>query len=178
MNNRLTILGKGASWSKCPFDGTETWAAATCLVTPGMTDKHYDKVFAVDSGEIQIVKDCIAIAKERGIPLVSTKSYATEPYPLHEVSQDFQSTYLHNTVSYMLALAVHQGYSKLMLYGVDQEDAGYSCLKPAVILWLGIATGRGIQCTVNGSDVSRYVWKMVRDITEGRLATGQEEPKK
>ncbi len=146
MSEPLTILGRGDSWKSCPFVG-EIWACGTVLVTDGMKDKRYDKVFAMDimhpahTG----LASSYEVAKERNIPFISIYDYATEKYPLEDIFNDFHTQYLMNTVSYMLALAIHQGRNPLSLYGVDQEDGMYSDGKPVVAFWLGVATGRGIK---------------------------------
>ena len=84
---QLTIVGRGASWYACPFEG-EVWGTATCLGTEGMGDKRFDKVFAFDDEHYFLMK-CLDIAKERAIPVVSTKRYATEKYPLVDIYNDF-----------------------------------------------------------------------------------------
>lgn len=145
----LTILGRGESWKSCPFTGG-IWATASVLVAEGMKDRHYDKVFAFDSEKkCPEVTSYIAIARERDIPLVSTRSYATEPYPIWGVLSEFRSMYFRNTVSYMLALAIFEGYDNLKLYGIDQLGERYAPEKSYVAFWLGMASGRGVFYTVS-----------------------------
>lgn len=140
----LTILGRGPSWKLCPFEG-EIWATSTVLITDEMKDKRYDKVFAFDLIKDENIRKAADIAKERGIPLVSTrKGYRTECYPSWEVVNEFGISYLKNTVSYMLALAIYKGYDQINLYGCDQTDDRKDG-KSFVIFWLGVATGRGIK---------------------------------
>lgn len=143
----VTILGTGDSWVSCPFVG-EIWACATVLLIDGLKDNRYDKLFAFDPISNSGVSGSYGIALERHIPIVSTFSYATEKYPIADVLNDFHASYLANTISYMLALAIHQGRSPISLYGVEQEKGDYAVTKPFTTFWLGVATGRGLEYSV------------------------------
>lgn len=158
----VTILGRGKSWKKCPFDG-EIWAAASVLVEPGMEDKHYDLLFAFDNPHRKIgvknetespLNEIISRAKKRAIPIISSFPYADERYPLLNILMEFEVSYLKNTISYMIALAISRGYRMLHLYGVDQDEeldgsgTPYSWNKPFVTYWLGVARGRGVKHTI------------------------------
>lgn len=149
----LTIVGRGVSWYSCPFEG-EVWGTATCLVTPGMEDKRYDKVFAFDTVNYELA-NALEVAKERHIPVVSGKDYATELYPLREIWNEFQTGYLRNSISYMLALAILRKYKKLNLYGVDQEGL-YEEGRAYVTFWLGMAFGRGIDFASSNFSLPHY----------------------
>lgn len=156
----LTILGSGQSWKKCPFTG-DIWAVATCLITDGMRDKPFTKVFAVDSDEFPEMEECLRIAKERHIPVVSTRDYATELYPVQDIRDEFRTGYCENTVSYMLALAifkisVDKEYDDFAVYGIDQSEGEYLAQKPFVTFWLGVANGRGIDFTIASSKMPKY----------------------
>ncbi len=81
----VTLLGRGPTWKACPFNG-ETWATATTLVTEGMRNFPYDKVFAFDSERLlPEIAEAVVIAKERNILMVSTLPYATESNALHQI---------------------------------------------------------------------------------------------
>jgi len=141
---RLIILGTGPSWVECPFDGNEIWAASTALITEGLKEKQFDKVFAFDPISNPRVEESVRIAKERNIPVVSVNKYATEKYPIFDIIREFHTNYFLNTASYMIALAIYRGYTKLRLYGIDQSEGDYAKGKSYVSFWLGVATGRGM----------------------------------
>lgn len=148
----LTILGRGDSWEACPFEG-EIWACSTVLITEGMENRHYDKVFAVDKeDESESVRKAIKVARERKIPIVSPLGYGDEKYPLYEIYSTFKTNYLRNTASYMLALAIYQNRSPLEIFGIDQTG-DYIRTKPFVTFWLGVATGRGIEYTIHSASL-------------------------
>lgn len=141
----LILLGRGPSWKECPFD-VEVWATSTVLLDPKVEPTLLSKVFAFDDFTKEGIRKSVGLAKELSIPVVSFHDFATEKYPLAEITSHFNSRYLRNTISYMLALSIYQGYEKLRLYGVDQGPAwDYLSTKPYVTFWLGVALGRGIQ---------------------------------
>lgn len=140
----LILLGTGPSLKDCTWDA-EVWCASTVLLMPEVRLDCISKAFAVDDWSVGDIKQSVELAKEHSIPVVSTESYATEPYPLQEIEDEFDSVFLNNTLSYMLALAVYQSYSKLRLFGVDQGPRyEYLANKSYTTFWLGVATGRGI----------------------------------
>jgi len=154
----VTLVGKGDSWVYCPFMG-EVWGISSVLGVPEMRDKHYDKVFAFDtldksnSYASEKLGEYLTVAKERGIPIVSTRKYATERYPLVQVFQELGTTFFRPTISYMIALAIYMKYDMLHIYGIDQnKEERYIRSRPFVDFWLGIALGRGVQYTIANKD--------------------------
>lgn len=62
--------------------------------------------------------------------------------------------YLTNSVSYMIAIAIHAGYEEIGIYGVDMAQiAGgeYSMQRASCEYYVGIAVGRGIKVTIPAS---------------------------
>lgn len=147
----ITLLGIGSSLSDCPYDG-EIWATSSYLSHPQARVDKIDKVFAFDF--LRYVETELKIAREHNIPIVSTRDYATEPYPLSDIVGEFNldPDFLLNTMSYMIALTIYQGYEKINLYGVDQgPEWEYLSTKPYITFWLGVATGRGIMFELSPS---------------------------
>lgn len=87
-------------------------------------------------------------------------------YPLAEVSEDVgvnvarlmkdttlepmtRNPYLTSSIAYQLALAIHEGFSEIHLYGIDlNTDGEYAWQKPGVEFLIGVAAGRGIKVVV------------------------------
>lgn len=73
------------------------------------------------------------------------------PYPLKEVINAFPyGKYMTNSISYMIALAIYEGYQEISIYGVDMAvgqalDGEYSHQRPSCEYWAGVAVGRGIK---------------------------------
>lgn len=85
--------------------------------------------------------------------------------PLHRnlewVNKQFQHSadldwngYFTNTVSYMIALAIHDGYEEIGVWGVDMatgqgfQGGEYAVQRPSCEYYLGVAQGRGIKITI------------------------------
>jgi len=63
--------------------------------------------------------------------------------------------YFTNSVSYMIALAIYEGFDEISLYGVDMAVGGeYEKQRPSCEFWVGLAKGRGIKFYIpNESDL-------------------------
>jgi len=70
-----------------------------------------------------------------------------EKYPLEEVLSLAQGIrYITSSISAAIGLAIHKGYRKIEIYGVEMEtDSEYGEQRQGVAFWIGIAIGRGIQ---------------------------------
>jgi len=163
-NKKLTIVGRGASWIYCPFEG-EIWGISSVLDEPILCDKHYDKIFAFDnlnkhinSYAVEKLKEFIAIANERNIPIVSTQGYATERYPLLQIFDEFKVVWIRSTISYMLPLAIYMDYDEIHIYGIDQDiEDKYIKSRPFVDFWLGVMVGRGVHYTIANKNFPQYM---------------------
>ncbi len=137
----LTIVGRGDSWKECKFSTSELWGCATCLVTEGMEDKPYTKVFAFDSDVDEELNRALGIARSRNIPIVSQRPYATEPFDQIQIAMELGSSYWMPTISYTIAYAIHLGYEKIYIDGIDAGKRwDYQSGKPHIVFWLGYAT--------------------------------------
>lgn len=86
-------------------------------------------------------KNNIPVYMQRKCDLVKT---ATE-YPLKEILQKFDN-YFTNSISWMLALAINEGFEEIHVYGVDMAvDTEYHHQRPSCEFFLGIAAGLGIK---------------------------------
>lgn len=67
-------------------------------------------------------------------------------YPTDEILKSFRD-YFTNSVSWMIALAIHEGVDVLGVWGVDMANANgeYAAQRPSCEYYLGLAEGRGIE---------------------------------
>lgn len=138
----VILVGSGESAIDCPFDGTEIWGTAKILprIDPISDCK---KVFIV--GNAYKRRGAISLANSNNIPIVSVEDYATELFPVKEIADRFKLCYVRNELSYMLAYAIHLGYEKMYLYGMDKHDEWDQLPDlPRITYWFGIARGLGI----------------------------------
>jgi hypothetical protein len=76
-------------------------------------------------------------------------------FPLEEINQKYTGNfkrggdpiyYYTSSVCYAIALALHQGFERIELYGVEMEtNTEYLYQRDGVGLWLGIALGHGVE---------------------------------
>lgn len=145
----VILLGRGPSWKQCPYDA-EVWAASTVLLDSEIRFERISKVFAFDPLSAPDIGRSVELAKEHSIPVVSDKDYATERYPSREIEDKYVFLYFNNTISYMLGMAIYQGYKKIRLFGVDQGPQWkYLANKPYVMFWMGVAVGQGIEVEIS-----------------------------
>lgn len=162
----LTILGRGPSWKECNVKTDNIWGTATCLVVEGLRDFKFDKVFAFDD-PASILKASLEIAKERNIPIVSNRPYATEPYPTREIVKFFRSSFLRNTISYMMALAIYLKYDRIYMYGVDCGPGWFHATgKPFITYWMGQADARGVDLRLSPNSL-KWAYRLgAQDVPE------------
>ena len=74
------------------------------------------------------------------------------PYPLETILKEFPRRYFTNTISWMLSLAILEGFKEIGIYGVDmavssplRQQNEYSHQRPSCEYFIGIAEGRGIK---------------------------------
>lgn len=102
-------------------------------------------------------------------PIYMQKQYRevpnSTPYPKDEIVGRFGS-YFTNSISYMIALAIHEGATHLHLYGVDMAQQAvsvkseYAHQRPSCEYFLGLATGMGIDVAVHAKSDLLKNWKL------------------
>ena len=162
----LTIVGRGPSWKECPFSTTELWGNTTNLSIEGLRDKNYTKLFAFDQPDefgTPLQREFyveLEMARQRGIPIVSNRSYATEPFPMVDIAREFTSSYWMPTLSYAIAYALYLGYNKLFIDGIDQGPRWiYQSGKHHMVFWLGVAIGRKVDLRM-GRGSMRWAYRL------------------
>lgn len=80
-------------------------------------------------------------------------------FPKEELLDTFRR-YFTNSISWEIALAIHEGFKKIYIYGVDMaQDSEYAFERPSVEYFCGFAEGRGIELVVpEKSDLLKSAW--------------------
>lgn len=166
----LIIVGTGESWRQYSNpNNIEVWGVNGTLRFHEEGLIKIDKLFFFDKPEEIVHSDTYERLNKSNLQLITTKKYAelpnSEVYPYEEVLHYFGDEAFGNSVCYMFALAIMQGYDKWYLYGVDMkrptlpeigehkgvilEAAAWSELvddeKPYVTYWYGQARARGVE---------------------------------
>jgi hypothetical protein len=72
-------------------------------------------------------------------------------FPYGKLIQEF-GEYFNNTISWLIAFAMHEGFKEIHIYGVDMAtnavDSEYAKQRPSCEFWLGVAVGRGIKIEI------------------------------
>jgi len=161
ITKRVAIVGFGETKKQTPFEDKdlEIW---------GMNDLYedlprYDRWFDIhdfDSDDPNSIKTHVsprakeqklAAYKKMKCPIYCQEAFPEIPnavkYPLKEIQDKWcggGKGYFTNQVSYMIALAIHEGYDEIGVYGIDMMiDTEYSIQRPSCEYWLGIAAGMG-----------------------------------
>ncbi len=119
---------------------------------------RYDRWFQIhckDAIDLSVPTEENEFYRTCGIPVYVTQEDNCLPtsvmYPFAEIAYHFRD-YWTNTISYMLALAIHEGFEEIHTWGVDMATGTeYTKERPCVEFWLGLAAGRGITVTVPDS---------------------------
>jgi len=65
------------------------------------------------------------------------------------IKDSTEEPYLSSTIAYELALAIHEGFAEIHIYGVDlNTESEYAWQKPGVEYLIGVAVGRGIKVVI------------------------------
>jgi hypothetical protein len=158
---KVAILGFTDSFKQAPFaDPTwEIWGLNELY----MLIPRWSRWFEIHSRDVyeadkKRTSDHIYALRAMTVPVYMHKHEddipMSVPYPLQAIAQAFPSPgggrpYLTNSISYMIALAIMEGFTEIAVYGVDMaHSTEYGHQKPSCEYWLGIAQGRGIKVTI------------------------------
>src|SRR3990167_6654630 len=125
----LRLIGLGPSAVEAPThtigDGVEVWGIQYCWESFTL-----DRAFIMDSRDWIIAKnhsfsnpkDVVGDMCKAGIPIYFSKKWEDVPntieYPIEEIKANFPH-YFMDSFSYMFALAIHEGFERIELYGID-----------------------------------------------------------
>ena len=122
------MVGLGPSAVECPMtksDDTEVFG-----IQYTYENWKLDRCFMMDSEEWIIaknhsfsnIKDVEEDMRKAGIPIYVSKKWKNVPntveYPIEEIKAKFPH-YFMDSFSYMFALAIHEGFERIELYGID-----------------------------------------------------------
>lgn len=172
-------------------DDVEQFDQVWCVNTAFMRFKpeRVNRVFYFDSHKL-IAHDFVE--RVNALPNAEIVTKWPDPeipnsvaYPLDDLIAFFGLAYWSCSVSYMIALAIYEGWDDITLAGMYHvEDSWeYAHHKPCVEFWVGQALGRGINVTIHGetmlvkphtwdSEIYGYEVNDLRRLTIDTLAAG------
>jgi hypothetical protein len=132
----------------------EIWGLNQAYVTMPSLTKHATGWFQLHKRERWLERDPghIDWLQKVEFPVWMTKVHkdipSSEKYPLKAILGRFRR-YFNNSLSWMMALAIHQGAKKIYLYGCDMAmDVEYIGQRPSLEYFVGLAEGMGIDVLV------------------------------
>lgn len=164
---RLIALGPSCAEASWQEEGKETWGIQ-------YTWRHFklDRAFVMDDKEwieaknnsFNVPIDIAGEMRKTNIPIYVAKKWQdvanTIEYPIGRVLEYFKPVkYFMNSVAYMLALAILEGYERIEMYGIDLRyfnDLGgkmeyhhnWIDETHCIAFWAGQAIGRGIELVI------------------------------
>ena len=181
---QVCILGTAETMTEAPFDDKswDMWSVASILNNPAA--KRVDRVLELhdrDSWGLRI--DEINNSK---VPVWMWKHYdeipLSEPFPLEGLSK-FRK-YFTNSISFLIAQAIVEGYTDIGLFGVHMATTTeYSHQRPSCEYFLGYAEALGINLWIpDGADLLKsarmYGFEPATDITRKLQALNMDMEKK
>lgn len=154
-DRRVALVGKApASIPRTPFDDedVEIWSLSDNYRNLPRWDRWFE-LHDVDYHREHHPDHWEFLLQDHGKPLYLLGPHAAIPhatvYPRDEVLQRFPPGYFTNSISYMIALAIMEGFTEIGIYGVDmaQHDE-YAHQRPSCEWMIGFAQGMGIKVVV------------------------------
>jgi len=158
LRRKVAIIGGGPSRRRAPFsDPTwEIWGFSSRLWSPPRIDRWFEIHAMTDlrqqlswrkkgrrsfGGYMRFMRnlDC-PVYMQRVNPRIPT----SVEFPLEVLLNEFGRCFT-STAAYMIALAIHEGYDVIGLWGVDLRGSEYRRYRPAIKYLLGVARQRGIE---------------------------------
>lgn len=147
---KVIIIGKANGWSKAPQEG-ETWGVNDLCLRRDVKlvfDMHWFDTPERSNDKTNL--KVIDYVNKNKIPIVTLKTYDYIPTSIAFPIEEVHYKYFSNGISYMIAYAIHQGYTEIDIYGVHMGlEVEYVNQKPCVDYWIGYARGKDIKVTVH-----------------------------
>lgn len=160
-NKKVIIMGFAPTWKDIKFDDTsfELWTLNEAYEILKETGRKADRWFEIHNpnSPSKSTPEHQEFLKTTDIPVYMQDKIPEYPssvkYPIEEVLQFFDRFngrhYFTNSISWMIGLAIYEGYDTIHVYGVDMAaESEYSYQKPSCEYLIGIAEGMGINVYV------------------------------
>ena len=170
---KVAILGFTETWKLAPFNDPtfEIWGLNELYTLIPRYDRWFDihSRHAYENDKTR-TSDHVETLKKMTVPIYMHQHWddipMSVPYPLQEMLARFPNpspnwrSYFNNSISYMLALALVEGFQEIHIYGVDMAaDSEYHNQRPSCEYFVGIAQGAGRTVYIPPeSDLLKEVW--------------------
>jgi len=159
MKKKVAILGYVTHYTKAPFGDPEfeIWGINDMFRLEGVQrwDRwfqiHHPTHYGVGPGRLNI-EESLGVFAGWECPVYLWQAHPgvknSLSFPFRELIEKY-GDYFNNTISWLIAFAIHEGFEEIHLYGVDMaSDSEYGHQKPSCEYFLGLARGMGIKVYV------------------------------
>lgn len=184
---KVAIVGFAGTRDMAPFDDPECeiWSVNNLYKFIPRTDRifqlHNPRLLTDEHHGVG-GQEHLDDLKAATVPIYMQQHFDEIPYsvayPLEEMTQEFGvprpdgsgvDAYWTNSISFMIALAIHEGFEVIYIYGVDMAvGTEYVSQRPSCEYYIGIAKGRGIEVVI----------PVESDLLKTRFIYGYEEEKR
>lgn len=158
---KVAIVGFAPSWKEAPFadQDTDIWLLNEMYkLAPQVPVFRFDRWFEIHdrNSPSKATAEHIAFLKQCPCPLYMWDHFddlpSSIPFPKDEIIAWLEkqgrigARYFTNTISWMIALAMYEGFEEIAIYGVNMStDSEYGYQKPSCEYFIGLAEGMGIK---------------------------------
>jgi len=153
---KVAILGTVAHYALAPFDDEsfEIWGINDLYLSEGV--KRWDRWFQLHHpgyytgrGAGATYEEMLATYSKWDCPVYLFQKHPqianSLAFPYEKLVKEF-GDYFNNTISWIIAFAIHEGFKEIHIYGVDMSThSEYGTQRPSCEYFLGLARGRGIK---------------------------------
>lgn len=170
-NKRVTIMGFAPSWAETKFEDPtmEVWTlneAYNLLKSKNIPVTRISRWFEIHSPDspTKATPEHINFLKKCPVPLIMQNEYEEFPasiaYPREEIRNYFNQNFIidevgspyteySNSISWMVALAILEGYDEIWITGVDMaQQQEYAWQRSSCSFFIGFAAGKGIKVLI------------------------------
>jgi len=154
-NDKLVILGTAGTMKDAPFgdDSFDIWTVSTATTHGPELVKRVTRLFEIHcDNKWKNRQNRIPLMNSYNVPVYmqihNPEIPKSVPYPIGTILNKHRD-YMTNSISWMIALAIEEGYKEIHFYGVHMVTSSeYADEMPSCEYFIGLAEGKGIKCVI------------------------------
>jgi hypothetical protein len=150
--DKVAIIGTAQTMKDAPFhdDSFDIWAVGTAMTHGKQLVPKVDLIFELHTKDRWEMRT--RFYNERGVTVMMQQHDPDVPlsvaFPKDEILKKYRP-YFTNSISWMTAYAIEQGYKEIHFYGVHMATVSeYAYEMPSCEYFIGVAEGKGVKCYV------------------------------
>jgi len=181
IKKRVCIMGFAPSWVDTPFNDQtiEIWTlneAYRALQAKNIPIQRINRWFEIHNPKSpsKNIPEHVAFLRQCPVPVYMNNKYDDIPncieYPREKIKEYFNHNFIadngigskfteySNSISWMVALAIYEGYEEIWVTGVDMAQTDeYAWQRSSCEFFIGFAVGKGIKiCIPQNSELCKF----------------------